>query len=93
MECGGQGCLSARTVPQERTAGGWDPDGTATGTSGTEGRPPLTSNGVAAAAWAWHVDEVGGFVDKALPNGRQAEAAGCGSPRAMGMWEVNLPWF
>lgn len=83
LECGGPGCLSARTVPQVRNAGEWDP----METSGTEGRPPLTNNGVAAAAWAWHVDEVGGFVDKALPNGRQAGAAGCGSPRAMGMEE------
>lgn len=63
-------------------------DGTPMGTSGTEGRPPLTGDGVAAAAWAWHVDDVGGFVDKALPNGRQAGAAGCGSHRAMGMEEL-----
>ena len=66
-------------------------DGTPMGTSGTEGRPPLTSNGVAAAAWAWHVDDVGGFVDKALPNGRQAVAAGRGSPRAMGGKESISP--
>jgi hypothetical protein len=59
-------------------------NGTAMGTSGTEGRPPLTSNGDADAARAWHVDDVGGFVDKALPNGRQAGAAGCGCPREMG---------
>lgn len=70
---------------------GMQADGTPTGTSGTEDRPPLASNGDAAAAWAWHVDVVGGFVDKALPNGRQAGAAGCGSPRAMGNGGVNLP--
>lgn len=56
---------------------------------GTEDRPPLTNNGDAAEAWAGHVDDVGGFVDKALPNGRQAGAAGYGSGRATGMEESN----
>lgn len=69
-------------------------NGTGMGTSGTGGRPPLTSNGDADAARAGHVDDVGGFVDKALPNGRQADrpgAAGCGSRRAMGGNELIAP--
>lgn len=59
-------------------------NGTAMGTGGTEGRPPLTRNNVADAARAWHVDDVGGFVDKALPNGRQAGRLAAALP---GQWE------
>jgi hypothetical protein len=61
------------------------------GTGGTQGRPPLANNGDADAARAWHVDEVDGFVDKALPNSRKAGAAGCGCPqaiRAKDMWSM-----
>lgn len=57
---------------------GMQRNGTGMGTGGTRGRPPLTSDGVADAARAWHVDGVGGFVDKALPNGSQARGAGGG---------------
>lgn len=66
-------------------------NGTPMETSGTGSRPPLTSNGVAAAAWAWHVDEVGGFVDKALPNGQTSRGGWLRLPPAHGNGGVNSP--